>query len=132
DVDCVIQTLQVRFVQRKRGGAKHGRGHQNVARFYTLEGAGEEIHDGSRYEWKKDALVIVHTDSKHKHHNASQTERALALVLKAKTTWMLLGMWQQGRSAKFDDGGKFGPRVEWSKLWTPGWESKKKVITPAD
>jgi quercetin dioxygenase-like cupin family protein len=45
---------------------------------------------------------------------------------------MLLGMWQQGRSAKFEDDGKFGPRVEWSKLWTPGWESKKKVITPAD
>ena len=132
DEPFLSQSLQVHFVELKPGGENHGHGHQNEAHFYILEGAGYEIHDGKRYDWKKDDLVIVHTDSKHKHHNLSATERALALVLKAKTTWMLLGMWQQGRSAKFEDEAKFGPRVEWSKLWTPGWESKKKVITPAD
>ena len=132
DDDFLSQTLQVHFVELLPGGENHGHGHQNEAHFYILEGAGYEIHDGKRYEWNKDDLVIVHTDSKHKHHNRSQTERALALVLKAKTTWMLLGMWQQGRSAPFNADGKYGPRVEWSKLWTPGWENKKKVISPAD
>ena len=126
------QTLQMHFVELKPGGENHGHGHQNEAHFYILEGAGYEIHDGKRYEWKKDDLVIVHTDSKHKHHNLSATERALALVIKAKTTWMLLGLWQQGRSAPFADDGTYGPREEWSKLWTPGWERQKKVVTPAD
>jgi quercetin dioxygenase-like cupin family protein len=133
DEPFLSQTLQVHFVELKPGGENHGHGHQNEAHFYILEGAGYEMHDGKRYDWKKDDLVIVHTDSKHKHFNKSQTERALALVLKAKTTWMVLGMWQQGRSAAFDDEAKFGPRVDWgATLWTPGWQDQKKVITPAD
>lgn len=132
DEPFLSQTLQVHFVELLPGGENHGHGHQNEAHFYILEGKGYEIHDGKRHEWKADDLVIVHTDSKHKHHNLSATERALALVLKAKTTWMLLGMWQQGRSAPFDEKG-FGPRLEWGEnLWTPGWEKQKKVITPAD
>ena len=133
DEDFLSQTLQVHFVELMPGGENHGHGHQNEAHFYILEGKGWEMHDGQRYEWKKDDLVIVHTDSKHKHHNLSASERALALVMKAKTTWMLLGMWQQGRSAPFKDDGSFGPRVEWGKhLWSEGWEKQKKIITPAD
>ena len=133
DDDFLSQTLQVHFVELLPGGENHGHGHQNEAHFYILEGKGWEMHDGQRYEWKKDDLVIVHTDSKHKHNNLSATERALALVLKAKTTWMLLGMWQQGRSAKFEDDGSYGPRVDWGEhLWTPGWQKQKKIITPSD
>lgn len=132
DDDFLTQTLQVHFVELLPGGENHGHGHQNEAHFYILEGKGYEIHDGQRYDWEKDDLVIVHTDSKHKHHNLSATERALALVMKAKTTWMVLGLWQQGRSAAFEDGAKFGPREDWSQLWTPGWQKQKKVIKPAD
>jgi quercetin dioxygenase-like cupin family protein len=132
DDDFLTQTLQVHFVELMPGGENHGHGHQNEAHFYILEGKGYEIHDGKRYDWEKDDVVIVHTDSKHKHHNLSATERALALVMKAKTTWMVLGLWQQGRSAAFSDGAKFGPREEWSQLWTPGWEKQKKVIKPSD
>ena len=126
------QSLQVHFVELLPGGTNHGHGHQNEAHFYILEGKGYEIHDGKRYEWQKDDLVIVHTDSKHKHHNLSATERALALVLKAKTSWMVLGLIQQGRSGALADESRFGPREDWSQLWTPGWQNKKKVITPAD
>ncbi len=132
DDDFLTQTLQVHFVELLPGGENHGHGHQNEAHFYILEGKGYEIHDGKRYDWDKDDLVIVHTDSKHKHHNLSATERALALVLKAKATWMTLGLWQQGRSAPFPEDAKFGPRQEWSQLWTPGWEKQKKVIKPSD
>ena len=132
DEPFLSQSLQVHHVELKPGGENHGHGHQNEAHFYILEGAGYEIHDGKRYEWKKDDVVIVHTDSKHKHYNLSATERALALVIKAKTTWMLLGMWQQGRSAGFENEAQFGPRQEWSQLWTPGWEKQKKVIGTAD
>jgi quercetin dioxygenase-like cupin family protein len=132
DEPFLTQSLQVHFVELKPGGTNHGHGHQNEAHFYILEGSGYEIHDGKRYDWEKDDLVIVHADSKHKHHNRSNTERALALVIKAKTAWMVLGLMQQGRSAPFADDRAFGPREDWSKLWTPGWEEKKKVIKPSD
>ena len=132
DEEFLTQTLQVHFVELMPGGTNHGHGHQNEAHFYILEGKGYEIHDGKRYEWEKDDLVIVHTDSKHKHFNRSTTERALALVMKAKTSWMVLGLIQQGRSAAFEDESRFGPRQDWSQLWSPGWETKKKVIKPSD
>ena len=132
DEPFLTQSLQVHFVELKPGGTNHGHGHQNEAHFYILEGKGYEIHDGKRYDWEKDDLVIVHTDCKHKHHNRSTTERALALVVKAKTSWMVLGLVQQGRSAPLGDGDGLGPRQEWSQLWTPGWETKKKVIKPSD
>ena len=131
DEPFLTQSLQVHFVELSPGGTNHGHGHQNEAHFYILEGKGYEIHDGKRYDWEKDDLVIVHTDCKHKHHNRSTTERAVALVIKAKTAWMVLGLLQQGRSAEFDRDG-FGPRQDWSQLWSPGWESKKKVIKPSD
>ena len=75
DEPFLTQTLQVHFVELLPGGTNHGHGHQNEAHFYILEGKGYEIHDGKRYEWEKDDLVIVHTDSKHKHFNRSMTER---------------------------------------------------------
>ena len=132
DEPFLTQTLQVHFVELMPGGSNHGHGHQNEATFYILEGKGYEIHDGKRYDWEKDDFVIVHTDSVHRHFNASQTERALALVIKAKTSWMLLGLIQQGRSKPFDDGAHYEPAREWSALWTPGAAEKKKVVRKAD
>ncbi|HET8569002.1 MAG TPA: cupin domain-containing protein [Candidatus Limnocylindria bacterium] len=132
DERFLTQTLQVHFVELMPGGTNYGHGHQNEAHFYILEGKGYEIHDGQRYEWEKDDLVIVHTDSKHKHHNLSATERALALVMKAKTSWMVLGLLQQGRSGTLESEERYGPREDWSQLWTPGWQKQKKVIKPSD
>ncbi len=132
DDEFLTQTLQVHFVELMPGGTNYGHGHQNEAHFYILEGKGYEIHDGQRYDWEKDDLVIVHTDSKHKHHNLSTTERALALVMKAKASWMVLGLVQQGRSGAIANEERFGPRQDWSQLWSPGWQSKKKVIKPSD
>jgi quercetin dioxygenase-like cupin family protein len=131
DDPFLTQTLQVHFVELLPGGANHGHGHQNEACFYILEGTGYEIHDGVRYDWEKDDFAIVHTDCVHKHFNANADTRALALVMKAKCTWMAMGMWQQGRSAPFDAQG-YGPREDWSKLWTPGATQKKKVVKKSD
>ena len=132
DEPFLTQTLQVHFVELKPGGSNHGHGHQNEATFYILEGSGYEIHDGKRYDWSKDDFVIVHTDSVHRHYNASKTERALALVIKAKATWMALGLIQQGRSKPFEDGASFEPARDWSQLWTPGATDKKKVVKKND
>jgi quercetin dioxygenase-like cupin family protein len=51
--------------------------------------------------------------------------------MKAKTNWMAMGLWQQGRSAPFEAKG-FGPREDWSKLWTAGATQKKKVVKKGD
>ena len=131
DDPFLTQTLQVHFVELEAGSANHGHGHQNEACFYILEGKGYEIHDGVRYDWEQDDFAIVHTDCVHKHYNADPDVRALALVMKAKCTWMAMGLWQQGRSAPFTAEG-YGPREEWSKLWTPGATEKKKVVKKSE
>jgi oxalate decarboxylase/phosphoglucose isomerase-like protein (cupin superfamily) len=52
-------------------------------------------------------------------------------VIKAKAAWMYLGLIQQGRSKPFDKPG-YGPRQDWSKLWSPDATSRKKVVKRAD
>jgi mannose-6-phosphate isomerase-like protein (cupin superfamily) len=131
DEDFLTQTLQAHFVELPPRSSNHGHGHQNEAAFYILEGAGYEIHDGQRYDWKKDDLVFVHTDCVHRHFNPYD-ERALALVVKAKCTWMFLGLVQQGRSGPFEREAEFGSREDWSVLWTPGVEARKKVVGVED
>lgn len=131
DDPFLTQTVQVHFVQLPPHSANHGHGHQNEATFFILEGRGYEIHDGQRYDWAKADLVLVHTDSVHQHFNPYD-ETATALVMKAKCAWMYLGLVQQGRSGPVTDETAFGPREEWSQLWTPGVAQRKKVVRPAD
>lgn len=130
DDPFLTQTVQCHFVAIAPGGSNGGHGHQNEAAFYILEGRGYEIHDGQRYDWAAGDLVVVHHDSRHQHFNASQQERALALVVKPKCTWMMLGLTQQGRGTTIADGADadFGPREDWSQLWTPGFDSLRKVV----
>jgi mannose-6-phosphate isomerase-like protein (cupin superfamily) len=131
DEDFLTQTIQVHFVELPPQSSNHGHGHQNEAAFYILEGRGYEIHDDQRYDWAKDDLVYVHTDSVHRHFNPYD-EKALALVVKAKCTWMFMGLIQQGRSGPMANEADFGPREDWSAIWTPGVLDRKKVISPAD
>jgi quercetin dioxygenase-like cupin family protein len=131
DEPFLTQTLQVHFVELPPHSANHGHGHQNEATFYILEGAGYEIHDQRRYDWSKGDLVIVHNDSVHRHYNPYD-QRALAIVMKAKCTWMHLGMVQQGRGGPLEDEAAFGPRADWSQLWSEGVEQRSKVVRPAD
>ena len=132
DDPFLTQTLQVHFVQMDPHSANAGHGHQNEAIFYILSGHGHEIHDEQRYEWKEGDLVVVHTDSVHRHFNDSD-ESAVALVIKPKSLWMYLGLIQQGQIGSFEDpDGKFGPREDWSQIWTDGVTEMKKIVTPDD
>jgi quercetin dioxygenase-like cupin family protein len=131
DDPFLTQTLQVHFVELPPQSSNHGHGHQNEAAFYILEGAGYEIHDDQRYDWNQGDLVFVHTDSVHRHFNPYD-EKAVALVMKAKCTWMFMGLIQQGRSGPVDRPEEFGEREDWSRIWTPGVLQRKKVVTPSD
>jgi quercetin dioxygenase-like cupin family protein len=131
DDPFLTQTLQVHFVEIPAGKSNHGHGHQNEAVFYILQGSGYEIHDDQRYDWEKDDLVVVHTDSVHRHFNDGN-ETAVALVMKAKSTWMYFGLIQQGRSGPVENEDRFGPREDWSQVWTPGVTERKKVVKPGD
>src|SRR5487761_668180 len=131
DEPFLTQTLQIHFVQLPPGSSNHGHGHQNEAAFYILEGRGYEVHDGQRYDWEQGDLVLVHADSVHRHFNPYD-ETATALVMKAKTAWMYLGLLQQGRSRPVTDEGRFGERQDWSQLWTPGVAARKKVVKQSD
>jgi quercetin dioxygenase-like cupin family protein len=131
DDPFLTQNIQVHFVEIAPGKANHGHGHQNEAAFYILQGRGHEIHDGQRYDWERGDLVVVHTDSVHQHFNDGD-EPAVALVLKAKSTWMYFGLIQQGRSGPVADEDRFGPREEWGQIWTPGVAERKKVVKPSD
>jgi quercetin dioxygenase-like cupin family protein len=131
DDPFLTQTLQVHFVELPPESSNRGHGHQNEAAFYILEGRGYEIHDDQRYDWKQGDLVFVHTDSVHRHFNP-YGEKAVALVMKAKCTWMFMGLIQQGRGGPIDRPDEFGEREDWSRIWTPGVEDRKKVITAED
>lgn len=131
DDPFLTQSLQVHFVELPPNSSNHGHGHQNEAAFYILEGAGYEIHDDQRYEWETDDLVLVHTDSVHRHFNPYDTT-AKCIIFKAKSLWMYLGLIQQGRSGPIDEPDRFGERVDWSRLWTPDVEKKRKVVKAAD
>jgi quercetin dioxygenase-like cupin family protein len=131
DDEFLTQTLQVHFIEIDGHGSNKGHGHQNEAAFYILEGAGYEIHDDLRYDWKKDDFVFVHTDSVHRHFNPYD-EKAKCLVVKAKCTWMFLGLLQQGRGGPIDREDEFGPREDWSAIWTPGVLERTKKISPED
>ncbi len=130
DEPFLTQSLQAHFVRLDPGGANGGHGHQNEAMFYILEGRGYEIHDGRRYDWAQGDVVVVNTDCVHQHFNADPERPALAIVIKAKALWMLLGLTQQGRT--LTPGPAYGPPQDWSQLWTPGVEQLKKVVKPDD
>ncbi len=115
DEPFLTQTLQVHFVHLPPRTSNHGHGHQNEAAFYILEGRGYEIHDDQRYEWSQGDLVLVHTDSVHRHFNPYD-EPATCLIMKAKCAWMYLGLIQQGRSGPLADADKYGERVDWSQI----------------
>jgi quercetin dioxygenase-like cupin family protein len=131
DDPFLTQNIQVHFVEIPPGKSNHGHGHQNEAAFYILAGSGYEIHDDRRYDWERGDLVIVHNDSVHRHFNDGD-ETARALVMKAKSTWMFLGLIQQGRSGPVANEEHFGPREDWTALWSPGIEERKKVVKPED
>ncbi len=131
DDPFLTQTVQVHFEQFPPRSSNHGHGHQNEAAFYILEGSGYEIHDDERYDWREGDLVLVHTDSVHRHFNP-YGELATVLVMKAKCAWMYLGLLQQGRSGPIEEPDRFGERLDWTRLWTPGATARKKVVHPED
>jgi quercetin dioxygenase-like cupin family protein len=90
--DGRTQTLHIHLEEYAPGGTTQKHGHVNEAAFYILDGAGYEIHDGVRYDWKAGDIAIVHNNCVHQHFNASPDKPARALVLKTKPMFMFMNM----------------------------------------
>jgi len=91
-VDGLAQTLHVHLEEYAPGGRTQKHGHVNEAAFYFLDGKGDEIHDGVRYDWKAGDVAIVHNNCVHQHFNASAREPARALVIKTKPMYLFMNM----------------------------------------
>jgi gentisate 1,2-dioxygenase len=92
--DGITQTfhLHLELEEYSPGARSQKHGHVNEAAFYILDGAGYEVHDGVRYDWKAGDIAIVHNNCVHQHFNASTTEPARALVIKTKPMYMFMNM----------------------------------------
>ena len=80
----LMQTLQAAMQEIAPGGRSQKHGHQNPALMYVLNGAGYDIHDGVRMDWKAGDLLIVPPGTVHQHFNPSETEPLRVLVIKTK------------------------------------------------
>src|SRR5213080_968735 len=90
--DGRTQTLHIHLEEYAPGAKTQKHGHVNEAAFYILDGAGYEIHDGKRYDWRAGDIAIVHNTSVHQHFNASPDRPARALVIKTKPMYMFMNM----------------------------------------
>ena len=134
DARFLTQSLQAHFVTLPPGGRDKGHGHQNEAFFYILEGRGFEMHDGLRYDWEQGDAVAVHNDSVHWHNNLDPDNIAAAIIMKAKPTWIFLGLQQQGPLGNAPDAGdsRWGPRTELPIIRAPEDVAIPKVLKPGD
>ena len=125
----LTQNIQVHFVEIPAGKVEPRA--RPPERGRVLHPEGQRLRDPRRQALRlgSDDLVVVHTDSVHRHFNDGD-EIAKALVMKAKSTWMYFGLIQQGRSGPVEDEDAFGPREEWGQIWTDGVEERKKVVKP--
>ena len=115
--DGMTQTLHIHLEEFSPGGKSHKHGHVNEAAFYILDGAGYEIHDGVRYDWKAGEVAIVHNNCVHQHFNASESEPARMLVIKTKPMYLFMNMLFQKTLEKMPKDptptqGNFTPREE--------------------
>jgi mannose-6-phosphate isomerase-like protein (cupin superfamily) len=134
DDEFLTQSLEVHFRELPPGEANTTHGHQNEALFYWLEGTGYDEHDGERFAWTAGDAVFVPVDTVHAHVNSSQQERAVAVVIKAKSAWMYLGLLSQGPVEPWsqEKAKGYGDRLDWAQMWTPGLAGGKTVIRCAE
>jgi quercetin dioxygenase-like cupin family protein len=95
--DGLGQTLHIHLEEYAPGGHSQMHGHVNEAVFYILDGAGFEIHDGKRWEWKAGDVVVVPNNCVHQHNNGNPHKPARALVIKTKPMYMFMNMLFQKR-----------------------------------
>ena len=130
----VTQSLHCHFVLLPPGARDKGHGHQNEAFIYFLQGRGFDMHDGLRYDWEAGDCLAVHNDSVHWHNNLDPDRPAVGLIMKAKPTWLFLGLHQQGPlgTTPAADDDRWGPPTELSIVRAPEDEKLKKVLKSND
>jgi len=130
----ITQSLHCHFVVLPPGARDKGHGHQNEAFIYFLQGRGFDMHDGVRYDWEAGDCLAVHNDSVHWHNNLDTERPAVGLIMKAKPTWLFLGLHQQGPlgTTPPPDDDLWGPPTDFAVARAPEDEQLKKVLKPHD
>jgi quercetin dioxygenase-like cupin family protein len=130
----LTQSLHCHFVLLPPGARDKGHGHQNEAFIYFLQGRGFDMHDGIRYDWEAGDCLAVHNDSVHWHNNLDSERPAVGLIMKAKPTWLFLGLHQQGPLGTMPpaDDNRWGPPTDLVVARAPEDEKLKKVLKPND
>lgn len=130
----VTHSLHCHYVVLPPGARDKGHGHQNEAFIYFLEGRGFDMHDGVRHDWEAGDALAVHNDSVHWHNNLDPDRPAVGLIMKAKPTWLFLGLHQQGplNTVPPQDDHRWGPPVEMPIIRAPEDVKLKKVLKPGD
>ncbi|MBI2303575.1 MAG: cupin domain-containing protein [Chloroflexi bacterium] len=90
-----LRTVDASWEVLPPGGRSSKHGHQNDAIFYILEGKGYDIHDGERFDWEAGDVCIVPPGCVHQHFNASDTQRAVALVIRGKPLYLNINLMEQ-------------------------------------
>jgi quercetin dioxygenase-like cupin family protein len=106
----LMQTMQSAFEEIAPGGKSQKHGHQNGALMYVLNGAGYDIHDGERTDWKAGDCLIVPPGVVHQHFNSSDTAPARVIVIKSKPLYNFAGL-------NFQEFVELAPKEA-----SPGWE----------
>ena len=130
----LTHSLHCHFVTLPPGARDKGHGHQNEAFVYFLEGRGFDMHDGERYDWQAGDCLAVHNDSVHWHNNLEVDKPAIGIIMKAKPTWLFLGLQQQGPLGTVPpaDDDRWGPVVDFPIIRAAEDVVLKKVLKPED
>ena len=88
----VAQSIETLIHAFAPGGYAQNHGHMNTAAFYVMQGQGYDIHDGERIDYEAAEMLLIETGCVHQHHNASDEEEMIVVVLNAKPLFLFMHM----------------------------------------
>jgi mannose-6-phosphate isomerase-like protein (cupin superfamily) len=132
DEPFLTQTMQVHIESLPPGGHNEPHGAQTEFVRYILQGSGHDVLDGEQVPWAVGDVIVGHADGVSERHNDGDADSS-SLKFAMTSLPLYLGLLGQGRSGEFEDpDARFGPRQEWSSIWSDGVTRRRHIVRPAD
>jgi gentisate 1,2-dioxygenase len=80
---------------RTHGVAHRAPDHGAEDLYYVLEGAGETIVDGCRFEWSRGDILVLPSWALHEHANLSSREPAVLFSIQDRPVVEALGLYKE-------------------------------------